>query len=259
MNRPLKTLYGVVTYLAFLGTFVYAIGFVEVLAVPKTIDDGPATSTTVAVAINLVLLAVFAVQHSVMARPWFKRWWTRFVPEEIERSTYVAFATAALALLLWQWRPLPAIVWEVDAQLWRGLIYGVSFAGWGLLLVSTFLIDHFHLFGLKQVFRHQRGLPQSGPTFATPWVYRHVRHPLMLGFLVAFWATPTMTVGHLLFAAGTTGYILLALRLEEHDLIDHFGDRYRDYRQRVPMLIPSLRDHTEPAGDRTEGQVGAEA
>lgn len=180
MNRPLKALYGVVTYLAFLGTFVYAIGFVEGLAVPKTIDDGPATSTTVAVAINLVLLAVFAVQHSVMARPWFKRWWTRFVPEEIERSTYVAFATAALALLLWQWRPLPAIVWEVDAQLWRGLIYGVSFAGWGLLLVSTFLIDH-------------------------------------------------------------------------------FGDRYRDYRQRVPMLIPSLRDRTDPAADRTDGHVGADA
>lgn len=259
MKRSLMTVYGIVVYAAFLASFVYLIGFVEGLGVPKGIDDGPSTAVGLAIVIDLSLLTVFAVQHSVMARPAFKRWWTRYVPAAIERSTYVAFATAALALLLWQWRPLPSVVWDVTSQPWRGLLYGVSFGGWGLLLVSTFLIDHFHLFGLRQVVGHQRGSSPASPEFRTPSLYRHVRHPLMLGFVVAFWAAPTMTVGHLLFAAGTTAYILIAVRYEERDLVAHFGDRYRRYRQRVPMLIPSLRDRTADARveERTPDHAGA--
>lgn len=244
MRRALMTAYGFVVYAVFLVSFVYLIGFVEGLGVPKAIDDGPVTAAWSAVAIDLALLVVFAVQHSVMARPAFKRWWTRYVPRPIERTTYVALASAALALLLWQWRPLPTVVWEISSQPWRGILYGASFGGWGLVLVSTFLIDHFHLFGLRQVLDHRRGSEPAGPEFRTPSLYRHVRHPLMLGFLIAFWVAPTMTVGRILFAAGTTAYILIALRYEEHDLVAHFGDRYRRYRQRVPMLIPSLRDRT---------------
>lgn len=242
--------YGVVVYLLFLLTFLYAIGFVEGLVVSKTIDDGPETTVGVAVGINLVLLTVFALQHSVMARPTFKRWWTRFVPRAVERTTYVLFATAALALLLWQWRPLPEVVWHVEAQPWRGLLYGVSFGGWGLLLAATFAIDHFHLFGLQQVTRHVRGESQTAPSFRTPLLYRLVRHPLMLGFLIAFWSAPTMTVGHLLFAAATTGYILVALQLEERDLEASLGDPYRRYRQQVPMLVPGAR-----RGDRVGSSV----
>ncbi len=247
-TRWLTMAYGVVAYALFLATFVYAIGFVEGLVVPKGIDDGPDTAPGVAIAINLVLLTVFAVQHSVMARPAFKRWWTRFVPGPVERSTYVLFATAALALLLWQWRPLPEVVWSVEAQPWRALVFAVSFGGWGLLLLSTFQIDHFHLFGLQQVTRHLRGEEQTSPPFHTPVLYRLVRHPLMLGFLIAFWAAPTMTVGHLLFSVATTGYILIALQLEERDLEAAFGDQYRQYREEVPMLVPGARRGDTHAG-----------
>jgi protein-S-isoprenylcysteine O-methyltransferase Ste14 len=236
--RLLMTAYGAVVYVAFLLVFLYAIGFVEGLVVPKDIDDGTVTATVPAIVINLVLLTLFAVQHSVMARPAFKRWWTQFVPWPIERSTYVLFATAFLALLLWQWRPLPDIVWQVDNPGTRTAIYAVSFFGWGLLLLSTFLIDHFDLFGLRQVLRHQRGEKASPPHFSLPFLYRLVRHPLYLGFIIAFWAAPTMTVGHLLFAAVTTAYIVVAIQFEEHDLITVFGERYREYRRKVPVLIP---------------------
>lgn len=236
--RLLMSAYGAIVYLTFLLVFIYAIGFVEGLVVAKGIDDGTVTPTLAAIAINLVLLTLFAVQHSVMARPAFKRWWTQFVPQPIERSTYVLFATAFLALLLWQWRPLPDIVWQVDNPVGRLVLYALSFSGWGLLLLSTFLIDHFDLFGVRQVLRHQRGQAPHEPQFTTPMLYRLVRHPLYLGFIIAFWAAPTMTVGHLLFAAVTTAYIVVAIQFEEHDLITVFGERYREYRRKVPMLIP---------------------
>jgi protein-S-isoprenylcysteine O-methyltransferase Ste14 len=238
LARSLMTAYGVVVYLLFLLVFLYAIGFVEGLLVPKDIDAGPVISPVTAIVINLALLTAFAMQHSVMARPAFKRWWTQFVPKPIERSTYVLFATLLLALVVWQWRPMPAVLWQVDAPAARLAIYLVSFLGWGVLLLSTFLIDHFDLFGLRQVMRNQRGQVAGDPHFQTPLLYRLVRHPLYLGFIIAFWAAPTMTVGHLLFAAVTSAYIVVAIRFEEHDLIAVFGDRYRDYRRKVPMLIP---------------------
>lgn len=241
VGRAAALAYGVVVYGLFLATFTYAILFVEGLLVPKGIDDGATTGTAAAIGINLVLLTAFALQHSVMARPWFKRWWTRFVPRAVERTTYVLFATALLALLVWQWRPLPEVVWSVDAQPWRGLVYATSFGGWGLLLVSTFAIDHFDLFGLRQTLRHWAGRDQTSPAFQTPLLYRVVRHPLYLGFIIAFWAAPTMTAGHLLFAAVTTAYILVAIQFEEHDLVAAFGDRYRAHRTRTPMLVPGLR------------------
>ena len=231
-------LYGVVTYALFLALFVYAVGWVEGLVVPRSIDDGPEVAVWVAIAVDTGLLAVFAIQHSVMARPAFKRWWTRYVPQPVERTTYVLLASLALALVMWQWRPVGGVVWDVTAQPWRTIVFGVSFVGWGIVLLSTFLIDHFDLFGLRQVARHLRGREQTSPAFQTPLLYRRVRHPLMFGFLVAFWASPTMTGGRLLYAGATTAYILVALRYEERDLVAHVGERYRRYQQRVPMLLP---------------------
>lgn len=241
MRRAAITAYGIVVYLAFLAVVAYAVGFVEGMAVPKGIDDGPATAAWVALAVDVALLAVFAIQHSGMARPGFKEWWDEHVPAPVERSTYVVLATAALALLMWQWRPLPTVVWEVSSAPWRTAIQGISFVGWGILLLSTFLIDHWHLFGLRQVLRHQRGKPPTSPPFTTRGFYRHVRHPLLLGFLVAFWAAPTMTLGHLLFAGGMTVYALVGARLEERDLVQHFGERYRRYQEEVPMILPTGR------------------
>ncbi|MGV9732941.1 methanethiol S-methyltransferase [Rhodococcus aetherivorans] len=241
LGRTLMTAYGAAAYAVFFAVFLYSIGWVEGLVVPRTIDEGPQTPIVVAVMVNLALLSVFAVQHSVMARPWFKDRWTRIVPQPIERSTFVLFATAALALVMWQWHPLPQEIWDVDATPVRVVLYAVSFAGWGLVLASTFAIDHFDLFGLRQVLRNFAGKPPVEVVFRTPMLYRVVRHPLYLGFLIAFWVAPTMSVGHLLFAAVTTGYILVALRFEEHDLTDTFGDRYRDYSARVPRLVPRPR------------------
>ncbi len=194
-----------------------------------------------AVAIDLVLLTLFALQHSVMARPAFKRWWTRYVPAAIERSTYVLLASLVLALLLWQWRSIPAVVWEVSSTPARLAVWALFWLGWGIVLASTFMISHFELFGLRQVFAVWRGEPQPETGFRTTLFYRVVRHPLNLGFIVAFWAAPTMTAGHLLFAAVTTGWILLAMQLEERDLVAALGTRYVEYRRRVPMLIPGLR------------------
>jgi protein-S-isoprenylcysteine O-methyltransferase Ste14 len=238
-TRAVSAAYGVVAYLIFLGTFLYAVGFVGNLAVPKSIDSGPAVPAGEAVAVDVLLLGLFAVPHSVMARPGFKRRWTRLVPPQIERSTYVLASSVALILLFWQWRPLPGVVWEAGSSvaiaLW--VLFGV---GWVLVLTSTLQIDHFDLFGLRQVWLYAAGRPYIPPPFRTPALYKIVRHPIMLGFLVAFWAAPTMTWGHLLFAGTTAAYILVGVFLEERDLKRAFGGTYEEYRRRVGMLVPRI-------------------
>ena len=239
MGRILALAYGVAAYAVFLGAFLYAIGFTTGLVVPKTVDTGPAGSIGTALIIDVLLLSVFAIQHSVMARVPFKRWWTQFVPTAIERSTYVLLASLALILVFWQWRPIPAIVWEASEPTLAMALLGVAFFGWGLVLLSTFLINHFELFGLQQVLLNLVRKDAAEPRFRTPFLYKLVRHPLYLGFIIAFWATPVMTAGHLLFAAVTTAYILVAIALEERDLTALFGDEYRRYRERVGMLIPA--------------------
>jgi protein-S-isoprenylcysteine O-methyltransferase Ste14 len=239
MSRLLAVLYGAIAYAIFLATFLYAIAFVGDFAVPKAIDyPALGTAPVEALVVDLALLGVFAVQHSLMARPAFKRWWTRFVPEAIERSTYVLFANFSLILLFWQWRPLPQVVWAVTSPSAVTAIGGLCFGGYALALLSTFMISHFDLFGVKQVLTYGRRQAAPPAQFVTPLFYRVVRHPLYLGFIIAFWAAPTMTLGHLLFAVGTTGYILIAIQFEEHDLVGVFGDAYRAYRRRVPMLFP---------------------
>jgi protein-S-isoprenylcysteine O-methyltransferase Ste14 len=231
-------LYGMVSYLIFFATILYAIGFMMGLVVPKNIDSGAQTSTLTAIVINVLLLTLFAVQHSVMARPRFKAWWTQFVPKPIERSTYVLLASLCLLLLFWQWRPIPEIVWQVDDPDAAVMIATVSLVGWVLVFTSSFIINHFELFGLSQVANHLMDKQAPAPVFRTPLFYKIVRHPIYLGFVIAFWAAPVMTVGHLLFAAVTTAYILIGISLEERDLVDLFGDQYREYKQRVSMLIP---------------------
>jgi len=238
MSRLLVLLYGAIAYLIFLPTFLYAIAFVAGIA-PKHIDAGPAASLATALAIDLALLGLFAVQHSGMARPAFKRWWTRFVPVAVERSTYVLVSSLALILLLWQWQPLPQTVWQVDATPARVALHALSALGWVLVFTSTFLINHFDLFGLRQVWLYANNRSAPETPFVVRALYRIVRHPLMLGFLIAFWATPGMSVGHLLFAVITTGYVLVAVKfLEERDLVAQFGETYRDYQRRVPMILP---------------------
>jgi len=237
-------LYGTIVYVLFLGTFLYAIGFTTGLVVPKTVDTGPAGSIGGALIVDVLLLSVFAIQHSVMARVPFKRWWTQFVPSAIERSTYVLLASLALVLVFWQWRPIPAIVWEVSDPTLAMAVLGVAFFGWGMVLLSTFLINHFELFGLHQVANNLIGRTTAEPRFRTPMLYKLVRHPIYLGFIIAFWAAPAMTVGHLLFAAVTTAYIFIGIFLEERDLVALFGDEYRAYRARVSMLIPFWRKQT---------------
>jgi methanethiol S-methyltransferase len=243
MTRLLTIGYGAVCYVVFLAAFLYSIGFVGDFVVPRTVDRGVAAPIGEAVVVNLLLLALFAVPHSVMARPVFKRWWTRFVPNTIERSTYVLVSSLLLFLMFWQWRTMPAVIWAVAWAPGRLVLWALFTLGWVTALVSTFLINHFDLFGLRQVYLAWRGSPYSDLEFRESLLYRVVRHPLMLGFIIAFWATPTMTAGHLLFAVATTGYILIAMQLEEYDLVAALGDRYRDYRGRVPMLIPGLRRH----------------
>lgn len=238
MGAFLTVLYGIVTYALFLATFLFAIGFVGNLVVPKSIDSGASARLAEALIVNL-LLVLFAVQHSVMARPAFKRWWTRIVPEPIERSTYVLAATLALAFLLWQWRPIAdPVIWTVEGHASAMVLQAVFWLGWTVLLTSTFLISHFELFGLRQVFTRLLGHTMPAPEFRTPFLYRHVRHPIYLGFLLAFWATPHMTAGHLLFSVTTTGYILIGIYFEERDLVAQFGYRYRHYREQVGMLLP---------------------
>jgi protein-S-isoprenylcysteine O-methyltransferase Ste14 len=236
--------YGVASYLVFFATFLYAIGFIGNFGVPRTLDGAPTEPLAKALAINVGLLGLFAVQHSVMARKWFKDWWTRIVPPPVERSTYVLFSSVALILLFWQWQPLGGQIWSVENPA-AVLALRVLFAfGWGLVLVSTFLINHFDLFGLRQVWLHLLGRPYTSLQFGTPGPYRLVRHPLYVGWFFAFWMTPTMTLSHLLFAVMTTAYILVAIRFEESDLVRDHGEAYEEYRRRVPMLIPSSRRAT---------------
>ncbi len=242
----LSLLYGVVVYLLSFGTILYTIAFVGNLPVSKTIDTGATGSLPAAIAIDLLLLGLFAIQHSVMARPSFKRAWTKLVPHPVERSTYGLFASATLLLLYWQWRPIGGTVWSATNPMAILATQAIFWAGWGLVLLSTFLINHFELFGLQQVYARLRGKSLPPPEFKAPSLYRWVRHPLYLGLLLAFWATPTMTFGHLLFAIANTGYILLGLSLEERDLLAVFGDQYRRYREQVSMLVPFPKWRGEP-------------
>lgn len=232
-------LYGIVAYALFFGTFLYAVGFVGNVVVPKGIDSGTPGPVVASLVVNSLLLAVFAIQHSVMARPAFKRVWTRIVPPAMERSTYVIAASLALCLLFWQWRPIASpVIWSVEDVRALYAIYILFGLGFALVLVSSFLINHFELFGLRQVWAELRGHTLPAPEFRTPLFYRNVRHPIYLGFIIAFWATPEMTAGHLLFAAMSTGYILVGIWFEERDLVAQFGDTYRRYRERAGMLIP---------------------
>lgn len=250
MKRTAVLIYGIVCYTAFFVTFLYAAGFVGNILVPKSIDAEPTASFGTALLINLMLLAVFAVQHSVMARPAFKRWWTRFIPQAAERSTYVLASSAALILLFHFWEPMGGTIWNVTDPAGRAVLYGLFAFGWLLVLVTTFLINHFDLFGLRQVWLFFRGKAYTPLKFKTPGPYRLVRHPLYVGWLIAFWATPTMTVAHLMFALATTAYILIAIRFEERDLADAHPE-YHAYRRSVPMLVPRLaaerRAQAEPS------------
>jgi len=243
--------YGIVCYVIFFATFLAGIGFLGNFGVPWTIDAAPRTSATTALAVDVALLTVFAMQHSVMARRGFKEWWTRIVPQPAERSTYVLFSSLALLLLFTQWQPIGGSVWTVTDPIASTLLYTLFGAGWLLVLTCTFLIDHFDLFGLRQVWLHLRGRTYTPPIFRTPGPYKLVRHPLYVGWLLAFWATPTMTIAHFVFALTTTAYILVAIRLEERDLVHFHGSRYEDYRRRVPMLVPGLgREEAEAEPSR---------
>jgi protein-S-isoprenylcysteine O-methyltransferase Ste14 len=240
LGRSATLAYGVISYGIFFVTFLYLIAFIGSGIVPKTIDSGPVVPARDAALLNLALLGLFAVQHTIMARPAFKRWWTTIIPIAIERSTFVLITSLLLSLLVWQWRPMPTVIWNIEgAGFW--LLYGISGIGWGIVLLSTFLIDHFDLFGLRQTWFYATRKPYGGPQFRERLLYRVCRHPLMLGFLVAFWFTPIMTVGHLFFAGVSTVYILLALQIEEATLIALHGDDYRDYKKRVRMLLPIPR------------------
>lgn len=248
MGRMLAVVYGAVSYIVFFVTFLYAIGFVGNFAVPKSIDSGPGAATFArAMILNVILLTIFAVQHSVMARPGFKKWWTKLVPEPIERSTYVLLSSLALILMFWQWRSMTDIVWKIDNAIGRDVLWLLFIIGWGMVLISTFLISHFDLFGLRQVWLYYKGQDYSRLNFSERLLYKFVRHPIMLGFIIAFWATPTMTTGHLLFAAVTTAYIIVAIQLEERDIAGVHGDTYNEYRSRVSMLVPMpARKKPEP-------------
>ncbi len=247
MKRYLTVGYGAASYLLFVVSFLYLVGFlagfVGDIVVPRSVDHGIAASIGEAVVVNMALLGVFAGQHSVMARPGFKRWWTRFVPPSIERSTYVWLSSLALLLLYWQWRTMPAIIWDVQQPAGRTVVWGLFWLGWAIAFASTFMINHFDLFGLRQVYLAWRGKPYTDLDFHVRLFYRLVRHPLMLGFIIAFWAAPTMTAGHLLFTTVITSYVLIAMQLEEHDLVAALGNKYRDYRRQVSMLIPLPRRH----------------
>lgn len=238
--KSMAVLYGVVVYAIFFVTFLYAICFVAGVGVPKDIDSGPVSGVGVSLVVDVLLLGLFAVQHSLMARPAFKAWWTKFVPRPVERSTYVLAASLCLILLYWQWRPLPQAVWSVTSPWGVAVLWAISALGWATVLLSTFLINHFDLFGLRQVWAYRLGQEIPPPEFKAPLFYRVVRHPIYLGFIVAFWATPTMTQGHLLFAAATTAYILIGIQLEERDLLKVFGVRYEAYRDEAGMLYPKL-------------------
>ncbi len=253
-NRIFVLLYGVLSYAFCLGVMVYTCGFVGNLGTPTALDGPLEGSFLQALVVNLGLLVLFALQHSVMARPAFKRWWTRFVPQPMERSTYVLFSSLALVLLFWQWRPMGGVVWDVEQPIARAVAYALYAAGWLIVQMSTFLINHFDLFGLRQVWLYFLGRPDTPLAFKTPGPYRLVRHPLYVGWLIVFWATPTMTVAHLVFATGITAYILVAIVFEEHDLVAAHPE-YGEYRRRVPMLLPRLRSDDSSRKKRTPPDV----
>src|ERR1700730_6248986 len=249
MKRYLIIGYGAAAYLLFLGAFLYLIGFVANILVPRTVDHGLPAPIGRAVVVNALLVGAFGVQHSVMARPAFKAWWTRFVPPSMERSTYVVLSSAVLVLLYWQWRDMPAVIWDVRQPAGRLAVWALFWLGWAIALASTFMVGHFDLFGVRQVYLAWRGKPYTHIGFHARLLYRLVRHPLMLGFLIAFWAAPTMTAGHLLFSIAMTGYILIAVQLEERNLVAELGDEYRDYRREVPRLLPGrTRQPAETVG-----------
>lgn len=238
MKRSIFFLYGIISYLIFFATFLYAIGFVGNYIEPKTIDSGFQGGSNAILIINLLLLSLFAIQHSIMARQWFKKWWTKIVPREIERSTYVLFSSIALIVLFYFWRPMPDVIWNVQKTALSSILTVLFFLGWFIVLTGTYLINHFELFGLQQVYLNLMNREFTYPKFVAPFYYKFVRHPLMLGFIIAFWATPVMTVGHLLFSIATTGYILIAIQLEERDLVSFHGEAYRRYQREVSQIIP---------------------
>lgn len=250
MKKLFFLLYGVVAYIIFFGTFCYAVGFVSSILVPKHIDSAPESPLGYAFLVNAGLLSLFALQHSVMARPAFKRWWTKFVPEPIERSTYVLLASLCLILLFWYWQPMGGVIWDVKSETTRSILTSLCLLGFGIVLVTTFLINHFDLFGLRQVWGYFTGKKYETLVFRTPLYYKYVRHPLYLGFMIAFWSAPTMTAAHLFFAVLTTGYMLIAIQFEERDLITHFGEDYKKYKRSAPMLIPftKFRKHKDEHG-----------
>ncbi|MES2196767.1 MAG: NnrU family protein [Pseudomonadota bacterium] len=255
-TRPVILLYAIASYAVFFASFLYALGFVGNYLVPKSIDKsidaGGAANWREAVVVDLLLLGIFAIQHSIMARPAFKRWWAKFLPEASQRSTYVLFSSLIQLLLFWQWQPIPAVIWHFEGMA-AWLLIGIYWLGWLIMLASTFMIDHFELSGLRQAFSALRGAELPGQSFRTPMLYKVVRHPIMLGFLLAFWATPEMTAGHLLFAAMSTAYILVGVQFEERDLIAEFGATYQHYRLRVPMLLPRMVGRRK-AEDRERSQ-----
>jgi methanethiol S-methyltransferase len=238
MKRVLFFIYGILSYLVFFVTFLYAVGFVGNLVVPKTIDSGFQGGTGSALLVNILLLALFALQHSIMARRPFKKWWAKIVPVEIERSTYVLFSSIVLILMFYFWRPVTDVIWNVQSTALADILWALYFFGWFFVLTGTFLINHFNLFGLQQVYWALKKQDQQYPKFVTPFYYKFVRHPLMLGFIIAFWAAPVMTAGHLLFAIATTGYILIAIQLEERDLVSYHGEAYKRYQREVSQIIP---------------------
>lgn len=257
MAKVAAVVYGFVVYVVFLGTFLYAIAFIGNFLVPKTIDSGAGAFSIPSLVIDAVLLGLFAIQHSVMARQGFKRVWTKLVPRPVERSTYVLFASLCLLLLYWQWRPMTNIVWSVQNSTGKLVLEALFAIGWLMVLVSTYLVSHTDLFGLRQVTLFASGKPYTHIGFKAPVLYKQVRHPIYLGFLIAFWCAPTMTIGHLVFSIATTGYILLAIQFEERDLVTFFGDAYKQYRQRVPMLVPFTKRRAAGAQDASAETVGS--